>query len=823
MKSIDNLSGSELTKVYNEVLSFILDRLTDEKGKRFSQARIGKEIRESETNISRSKDSSNEADPSTQKRILKKLLGHFPVILDAKTGKARLQKMEEKRELEELAAKLAINLIDVSTDFHEVKEPHQQILVRQDVKKKIIDDWRLRERFIAITGAGATFAATRGFIPMGNEGIKIIKEKSSIDNALISEELDRLEQIYRLDKDSFETQLLAISKFSRKGVIKVLKEICDHQNIPSLTYEILAHMLKHRFFDGIINYNYDQVLDVAIEEEIFDGDYKFIFSDGDCPESFDELLNDNRLKQPIYIKPHGTIKHESSLRFTQEDYYTTPVLLRNTIEKLLNGKVDSRVQEKLPLNLIVIGYCIKSAEFSFLLKRYFDQNPDSTVKIWVFDIVDYSEQLLRSLGKEYEDRLKIIHFSKYLPGDEYYLDDYLETLWNLIEQNFVYKFKPRGIERHSLINHVFQPDQTWLSQLDSDPDCQKNYFKDRFLIELVISLLQSDGLLHARQIMEDRSGKYFNLYKKSMKDTNIQVSLRGECQNFGLKIYKGFVGDTFTLQDPILFYSLDDNDKENLFHYLYDLLKENLSKRQKKNIKHEEGKKKFLDLASKIRRRNVSKITPNYRYPHGHLFSFVKESDVLNTPTGWIYRFQNTVNKSNKWDLLLAISEKGRFLNSIDKENLKNKKVELVVASFDLPGFPDMNSRREKDLNEQINWLSGNIQYLPWWLHNRHMVLFLKRKKNANHFKNEIDKWDFYAGFYYESRLLSRRVNPVFIRHQEDLKLMLYDFVNYWHRARTYTKNKNNPDIQENFVPIISDQDSLDQYIEELLCHWEKD
>ncbi len=46
-----------------------------------------------------------------------------------------------------------------------------------------------------------------------------------------------------------------------------------------------------------------------------------IYSDGHCPEDYEEITQNNgKLNRPIYIKPHGTISHLSTLRFTREDF-----------------------------------------------------------------------------------------------------------------------------------------------------------------------------------------------------------------------------------------------------------------------------------------------------------------------------------------------------------------------------------------------------------------------------------------------------------------------------------------------------------------------
>ena len=51
-------------------------------------------------------------------------------------------------------------------------------------------------------------------------------------------------------------------------MLSVLCDKCDVRYYPGLAYEILAHLMKHGFIDAIINFNFDEVLDQAIEDEL---------------------------------------------------------------------------------------------------------------------------------------------------------------------------------------------------------------------------------------------------------------------------------------------------------------------------------------------------------------------------------------------------------------------------------------------------------------------------------------------------------------------------------------------------------------------------
>jgi hypothetical protein len=227
-------------------------------------------------------------------------------------------------------------------------------------------------------------------------------------------------------------------------------------------------------------------------------------------------------------------------------------------------------------------------------------------------------------------------------------------------------------------------------------------------------------------------------------------------------------------------------------------------------LRGDENEAFFFKAVHKIRKRNIAKITPNFDFPHNHLFSSIKPENILNTTVGWIYRFNKAIENTNNWDVLLSISEKGRFLNN-KQDLLKGKKVELVLSSSDINEFEDL---KDKNFISQDNLLSGQLNFLPWWLHNRHMVLFLKRTNKRGRIWR--DRWKMVEGFFYESRMLSRRVNPVHLKgNREDLESLLYIFVNYWYRAKEYTRQQEGPGRN---VPIISDEEGeMEGLIEELL------
>lgn len=713
--------------------------------------------------------------------------------------------VEEWTSLKRLGEKLALNLVDVSTVFEEGDRPHH-LIMSSDVQQ--IRSNPVRERFIVIVGAGASRGATHGNMPLTKEAAKdilarISREEDELLVNLIEEELERLRLIYKLNSEDFETVLKACSKYCRDTVLEGLKELCGVRYVPALAYEILAHMFKHRVIDIIINFNHDEILDNAIEEEISEGEYFNIYSDGYCPDKYRDFLIGNRLKQPVYFKPHGTISHQSTLRFTREDYFTIPTKIRETIYDLLKAPIDqTRNQKSLPINLAFIGFSMQSFEFTELIKKFLTKFPERRVFFWFFDKKVKLEDFHLELSPDLKKKIKENSYFFDLNWESF--ETILKCLWTNIENNFNEPYKPRGIERHLLVDLLLKGYQEKLLQYPRQVNDRDlcNYFRNRFFVELIISFLQSDGILNSRQIVEDRAGKYFELYLRLLEHVGEEISLRKICQDFGFRIYKDFVWDAFTLKKPDLFF-----DHSNLYHELYTALARNFREHAiPENDAENKVKETFYDLADRIRRRNLMKITPDYRHPHKHLFEGLRKKDILNTKVSWVYRYRYFLEtqKAN-WDLLLAISEKGRFLNfDLQKEDnlFADRKLELVLASFDWEEFKD----RQRFDSKNVHLLSGRPLYLPWWLHNQHMVLFLKKDRDTGDWRKD---WNLKEGFYYESRVLSRRINPVHVKSNHNLEILLFIYANYWYRAKEYT--------DKNPIPSLPNRGAMEEQIEDLL------
>jgi hypothetical protein len=227
-------------------------------------------------------------------------------------------------------------------------------------------------------------------------------------------------------------------------------------------------------------------------------------------------------------------------------------------------------------------------------------------------------------------------------------------------------------------------------------------------------------------------------------------------------------------------------------------------------LNNKEKEEEFRTLARGVRKRRLGMVSPQYVNVHDNLFSGVKEEDVMNTSLAWIYNYRRLIDQHpERWDLMLAITERGSFLNDeLAEHTFKNKYFELILATSDINN--EMGSNKENLM--RLNLLSGEPQYRPWWFHNKHMVIFLKRNP-IPYTGNYIDDWTLVEGFFYTHRMLSQRYTPIRVREEKDLKRMLHIYGIYWDGAISYGKSQGeeNPSMR-----ITGSKKSRDAVLEKL-------
>jgi len=649
-----------------------------------------------------------------------------------------------------LAEDVAANHVFLSVSTGRYKQAYKRVLSLESPPKH-------PARVVVVVGAGASHAACG--LPLGEVAATELKNRlGRVNKELLNEELERLTLEYRLNETDFETQLLALSKFDQRRLLEELSNIFYRKYYPSLSYELLAHMLKHRFLDAIINFNFDELLDQAIEDEVGAGNYYRVVSDGDCVDNVDEWLNDQkRFRLPLYIKPHGTASQKSSLRFTRSLYTLLPQEFRKLLEALFEGEESVKI--------LVLGHGMQSIEFNDILSRY--ARDDSEI---LFIDKKAPTSLEHSIKRFYREAFWQVIDKPGLDDDinDTSLDDRLEEFWKAIADCFRVGYKPRQITRHKLISRLFarridyrQPESNKQSELT-------RYLKDRAYVELALAIAKAKGFVHLHQLAEGRTGKYFGLYKRNRRNVSeMPNSLYEMCQSLDLR-QAGYSREALRLgeMDDSAGHALSSlivkpDDLEEALTNLEDKLVDHLSRSVSDRICR--NKKLLHDTLTEMYRGNEVEVSPVKSVAHHEAFA---TRELLPTFTALKEHTMRLLEQPD-WDTLLVVAETGQWLIETSYVQIIKAKscVKLVLIVADETWRATLESNFRTELH--------SISILPWWLHNQHMTLFLKDRHVLH-------------GIYLERRLRASQIMPLFLP-DHDAGALLDTFVAYLMKAQRYS------------------------------------
>lgn len=666
-----------------------------------------------------------------------------------------------------LAKRLVLNHLQLSFEGSELNAACCEVLNELiDVEPR---------RVVVVVGAGAS--ATK--LPLAKNAAQKLESKLVRDNKSYQQELKHSQLVYKMNSEDFETRLLALSRIAGSELRESLSELYEHRYCPLIIYEILAHMLKHKYIDAIINFNFDELLDQSIYDEFGEGEYYRVISDGDCPE-INRMVE--RFDLPVYIKPHGTASHKSTLRFTHEDYFGLPMDIHKLIETLVSD---------IPTTLIVIGFGMKSFEFNQIL---IEQLANDSEIFYINTIPPDNE--LSTLFCHNEGEVKIskkisLYFIPVKKQNEicqemHSLDDFFCDLWEKRLFSLTKKiYKPRSINRHVLTSKLFSDRELVVEKMQYDLKGLKDYFFSRAIIELALSIARAKGLVKVDDLVDNRCGKYYSLYRKlESNEKNLleiceamglqEVSYSKEVLRFALEPVKS--GKAEILR-PDEFNAAADK----IIERTTNLLKFKYAKKVKDNIEYFKLTLQELYAHSDV----VIRTEPSSIY--NHIFN---SPEILKTNTAFHYHTQKLLLKED-WDTLLIVTEAGKWVCNMSDEikaNAKHKNFRILLNLGDSIHYEELLKHYKGHLVKE------SIQFLPWWEHNRHMTILIKDNLPI-------------ASLYFVPRLRSSYITPILL-NATDSASILEIFLAYWIKAEKNVKVNNKtisstfPISDSNFEPI---------------------
>jgi hypothetical protein len=573
-------------------------------------------------------------------------------------------------------------------------------------------------RCIAVVGAGASYPV-RG---RGDELADMLEAKYGKDDV----ELDRLQLVNNLSRNSFEARLIALSK-TPDAARHVRKTIADEYNITHptvLSYELLAHLLKHRFLDAIISFNFDELLDRSLDDELDRSEYVRILSDRDCEDVQSDADADDYV--PLYIKLHGSATEPDSLRFTPDSYYSLPARVVDLVEDLLNvthctvvnvgaglGSFDFQRLLGLPHHLEVFDLSYQQLKTAVRSKIDVERKKEAKRRKaqhkpeqWLYRCNvrgDGCDEHLLGLCEAV--RVQAEGLGTHTPNELGRLVDFRSTLRHETLAHFL---GSRTVGSLAAI----KPKWTASAEID--------YLQQRTILELALAAAKGRGLVSLLPLVRDRPARYFDLYKRKAKDGADRWDEL--CSAAGLvetetipDVLVGVKGLRATGEEiPPPNSSYRERDETQLLHPFDPVLLADLVARRVKNPCTESDRDILASTLDALQRESDTELHTQDDRVCSKAF---KHPIVLRTRTSLNVYTWLMLRDLGENDEIRVFSETGEWLTKAPTpERIGTHKIKAVLA---------FNTETRK-LRKYYPESQLKIRYVNPWHHNRHMTIVFR-------------------------------------------------------------------------------------------------
>jgi hypothetical protein len=633
-------------------------------------------------------------------------------------------------------------------------------LAEQKLNAYPIDHIESRMRCIIVVGAGAS-------VPLlarsGDLALKLEGEFGRDAN-----ELERLRLVNNLDPDAFETRLIALSK-TPDAARRVKETIAHEYNIryPTvLAYELIAHLLKHRFADAIISFNFDELLDRSLDDELSANEYRTIVSERDCGDV--QADADARDYVPLYVKLHGTASEPDSLRLTPDSYYTLPARMVNIVQDLLHAD-----------RCLIVNAGSGLASFDFQRLLGIPQALD------IYDL-SYAPLDLPVRVKIDDERRRAAGLPLRTPdqpgGDFDWLhscanevdmcDAHLERLCTTLERETERISSPigqiaqfRSIGRHQIVASMLGPKTRgneiadvprWSSQKEVD------YLRKRAIVELAFAGAKARGLLSLVPLSRDRPARYYDLYQQ--RNSGHGESWTALCSAAGL-VESDSIPDVLESAEYLRREARAAgggggaaNPTQRLHEFRPDALAEHVARRIKNPSRPGEIKALSATIAELQSKADVELHTQDDRV----CSKAFKQPLTLKTATALrIYTWLMLDRLEPSDHVYMSAETGGWLLDEPISELLKGQRKLKVLLGFDI----DVPKLRSAYPGRNLKLRTVN----PWH-HNRHMTIVCKGKTPSR-------------AIYFARHLRTPIITAVYLDSIRDVAHLMRTFSARWDEA----------------------------------------
>ena len=566
---------------------------------------------------------------------------------------------------------------------------------------------------------------------------------------------------------------------------------------PQLGYELIAHLLKHRFIDHVITFNFDEVLDEAIRSELTDDDFVCVTSDHHVPATGND--------KPHLIKLHGTLSQPETIRFTPDRTATLPEHMVEVLDRIIFH--PARAAESQVIRLISLGYAWKDRDFAHYIAARSDLIRE--IVVVVRDPTDEADVLIGAPERLYPQaraaagprvlRL-LLSASTLVPqgADVPSVDTLLWAVWRALFADLTgsagppvpgtprYPVMPAA--RHVVLSHLFAGDSSACTR------------EARFLAELFLHTVECKGMVNvsvmARNCRLHRHGPRphagrdpllsGNLLRRAnvadVKETYFAVAETPEmlCE---WPVGRRDFAIPATVTEP-------DLDVEGHIEYrAAPAVGRVFLERQLKTVFDGEE----------------VEVVPSRDPRHEWVFSEPE-------PMATYLEFQMATRElleDGDWTVLLVIAETGAWLSSeLFAEILRRqtqggaRRILCIETSTRDLGEWHLRKAIERELEQKrrsahqigTTLLTGR---LAWWKHNRHLTLGYDGNGRQ-----------FTKGIYFRRRLKSTQISPVRVCQPQDCAELFLTFLSYARRVIEDIDGERAPEQRPR------PQDELDQFQE---------
>jgi hypothetical protein len=619
-------------------------------------------------------------------------------------------------------------------------------------------DLKARRRAVAVIGAGASWPV----LPLGQELAAEFEREIGVQHeADYVDELTRLRRVYGLPGD-FETRLVALCRRpeDERKVRDKIAEIFGISQPSVIAYELIAHLLKHRYLDAVISFNFDELLDQSLADELGKGEYVRVLSERDC--RLTETDPDHPDYVPLYIKMHGTASEPESLRFTRESYYWTPRAIIKVVQDLLNTE-----------NLVVMNVGCRLASFDF---QYLLQEPRK-VSLFQLNPAPLDSQVLNAIQEfRGEDKAPIETIAcdeTATPSKDFLAQTFgrlMAALEHEVRTGTVGLAHWRPVGRHLAAPEILDTDRV--------SEHTAEYLRQRTVLEVAFAAAKGRGVASTASLVDERCGRYYDLYASAVKDEGGTPATWATICAAGGLVESDDASDVYYADQavcgegepptpcrtrPATTHTLRAIDPQRLASRVLSEI--DSSKWSAPDAPSDELAAQAERLAS-IMSELCSEGELDIHSLDDRVCSKVFVEPLLLPTHTAFHAWARKLLVGDDYDEIRIVAETGGWLTEdgvrdwVDR--LGDGKIKVIVA-FDLH-----KSAFKERLGARVD-----LQRIPWWRHNRHMRLLCKNGQPVR-------------GLYYARLLRTSMVTPVFLRHGADLKRLELGWERLWQEAKDH-------------------------------------